>query len=89
MPRAFVLFNVESDSEDEVLEELKKIEGMQEAYVSYGAYDLIAIVKADTMEKLLDAITNKMRKINKVRKTLTLVLMGEKLHKYTRVSRAR
>lgn len=77
MPRAFVLFNVESDSEDEVLEELKKIEGMQEAYVSYGAYDLIAIVKADTMEKLLDAITNKMRKINKVRKTLTLVLMGE------------
>jgi DNA-binding Lrp family transcriptional regulator len=77
LPRAFVLFNVESDSEDEVLEELKKIEGMQEAYVSYGAYDLIAIVKADTMEKLLDAITNKMRKINKVRKTLTLVLMGE------------
>jgi DNA-binding Lrp family transcriptional regulator len=77
VPRAFVLFNVESDSEDEVLEELKKIEGMQEAYVSYGAYDLIAIVKADTMEKLLDAITNKMRKINKVRKTLTLVLMGE------------
>ncbi len=77
VPRAFVLFNVESDSEDEVLEELKKIEGMQEAYVSYGAYDLIAMVKADTMEKLLDAITNKMRKINKVRKTLTLVLMGE------------
>lgn len=77
MPRAFVLFNVESDSEDEVLEELKKIEGMQEAYVSYGAYDLIAMVKADTMEKLLDTITNKMRKINKVRKTLTLVLMGE------------
>jgi DNA-binding Lrp family transcriptional regulator len=77
VPRAFVLFNVESDSEDEVLEELIKIEGMQEAYVSYGAYDLIAIVKADTMEKLLDAITNKMRKINKVRKTLTLVLMGE------------
>ena len=77
VPRAFVLFNVESDSEDEVLEELKKIEGMQEAYVSYGEYDLIAIVKVDTREKLLDAITNKMRKINKVRKTLTLVLMGE------------
>ena len=77
MPRAFVLFNVESDSEDEVLEELKKIEGMQEAYVSYGAYDLIAIVKADTIEKLLDAITHKMRTINKVRKTLILVLMGE------------
>jgi DNA-binding Lrp family transcriptional regulator len=50
---------------------------MQEAYVSYGAYDLIAIAKADTIEKLLDAITNKMRKINKVRNTLTLVLMGE------------
>jgi DNA-binding Lrp family transcriptional regulator len=60
MPRAYVLFNVESGSEDKVLEEMKKIEGMQEAYVSYGVYDLIARVKADTMEKLLDAITNKM-----------------------------
>jgi hypothetical protein len=44
------------------LGQYQKIGGMQEVYVSYWAYDLIAIVKADTLEKLLDTITNKMRK---------------------------
>jgi DNA-binding Lrp family transcriptional regulator len=41
MPRAFVLINVESGSEDEVLRELKQMEGVEEAYFSYGVYDLI------------------------------------------------
>ena len=77
MPRAFVLFNVESGSEDKILQELKKIEGIQEAYVSYGVYDLIARVKADTMEKLKDAITHKVRTIKNVRSTLTLIMMEE------------
>jgi DNA-binding Lrp family transcriptional regulator len=75
MPRAFVLFNVDSGSEDNVLQELKKIEGIQEVYVFYGAYDLIARVKADTMEKLKDAITQKVRIIKNVRATLTLIMM--------------
>jgi DNA-binding Lrp family transcriptional regulator len=77
MPRAFVLFNVESGSEDKILQELKKIEEIQEAYVSYGVYDLIARVKADTMEKLKDAITHKVRIIKNVRSTLTLIMMEE------------
>ena len=77
MPRAFVLFNVESGSEDKILHELKKIEGIQEAYVSYGVYDLIARIKADTMEKLKDIITHKVRTIKNVRSTLTLIMMEE------------
>ena len=47
MPRAFVLINVESGSEDEVLKELKKIEGVEEAYFSYGVYDLIIKVTGE------------------------------------------
>jgi DNA-binding Lrp family transcriptional regulator len=77
MPRAFILFNVESGSEDKVLAELKAIEGIQEVYVSYGVYDLIARIKADTMEKLKDAVTHKMRTIKNVRSTLTLIMMEE------------
>jgi len=34
MPRAYVLINVESGSEDDVLKELKSIEGVEEAYFS-------------------------------------------------------
>ena len=49
MPRAYVLFNVSSGLEDRVLEEVKAIDGVQEAYVSYGVYDLIVKIKADSM----------------------------------------
>ena len=48
-----------------------------ESYVSYGVYDLIIKVKADTMEELKEAVTNKIRKINQVRSTLTLIMMEE------------
>jgi len=77
MPRAFVLINVESGSEDEVLREMRKIEGVEESYFSYGVYDLITKVKADTMENLKDLVTRRIRALNKVRSTLTLIMMEE------------
>ena len=77
MPRAFVLINVESGSEDEVLKELKKIEGVEEAYFSYGVYDLVTKIKADSMEALKDMVTRKIRALSKVRSTLTLIMMEE------------
>ena len=77
MPRAFVLINVESGSEDEVLSALKKIEGIEEAYFSYGVYDLVTKIKADTMEQLKEMVTRKIRALSKVRSTLTLIMMEE------------
>ncbi len=75
MPVAFVLINAEIGSEGEVLGELKKIEGVEEAYFVYGVYDLIAKVKAETMEKLKELITWRIRKIAKVRSTLTMIVI--------------
>ena len=77
MPRAFVLINVESGAEQEVVNELKKIEGVEEAYYSYGVYDIITKIKAESMESLKDLVTRKVRTINKVRSTLTLIMMEE------------
>ena len=77
MPRAFVLINVESGSEEEVLKELKSIEGVVESYFSYGVYDIITKVKAESMEKLKDMVTRKIRNISRVRSTLTLILTEE------------
>jgi DNA-binding Lrp family transcriptional regulator len=77
MPRAFVLINVESGSEDEVLKELKAIEGVEEAYFSYGVYDLITKIRADSMDKLKELVTRKIRTLSKVRSTLTLIMMEE------------
>jgi DNA-binding Lrp family transcriptional regulator len=77
MPRAYVLINVESGSEDDVLKELKAVEGVEEAYFSYGVYDLITKIKADTMDKLKETVTRRIRTLSKVRSTLTLIMMEE------------
>ena len=77
MPKAFVLINVDSGSEEEVLGEIKKIEGVEEAYYSYGVYDVIIKVAADSMEKLRETVTQKVRTIDRVRSTLTLIMMEE------------
>jgi DNA-binding Lrp family transcriptional regulator len=77
MPQAFVLINVESGAEEEVVNQLKKIEGVEEAYFSYGVYDIITKVKADSMEKLKDMVTRRIRTLNRVRSTLTLIMMEE------------
>jgi DNA-binding Lrp family transcriptional regulator len=77
VPRAFVLINVESGSEDIVLNELKKIEDVEESYFSYGVYDIITKIRAETMDKLKDMVTRKIRILPKVRSTLTLIMMEE------------
>ncbi|MBS7640210.1 MAG: Lrp/AsnC ligand binding domain-containing protein [Candidatus Bathyarchaeia archaeon] len=77
MPVAFVLINSEIGSEGEVLNELKKVDGVEEAYSVYGVYDIIAKVRAESMEKLKDIVTWKIRRINKVRSTLTMIVIEE------------
>jgi DNA-binding Lrp family transcriptional regulator len=77
MPRAYVLINVESGSEDDVLKELKAVEGVEESFFSYGVYDLITTIKADTMDKLKETVTQRIRTLSKVRSTLTLIMMEE------------
>ena len=73
--QAYVLVNVESGSEDEVLKQLKTLNIIDEAYVSYGLYDMIIKVKNDTMEGLKETLSYKIRNIDRVRSTLTLVIM--------------
>ena len=77
MRTAYLFINLESGAEQEVLKELKEIEGVQEAYFVYGVYDIIVKVQADSMGKLKDIVSFKIRSLDKVRSTLTLVAMGE------------
>lgn len=75
MPQAFVLINSEIGAEEELLKDLKKIESVKEAYSVYGVYDIIVKVEADTMERLKEIVTWKIRRLDKVRSTLTMVVM--------------
>ena len=74
MPTAFVLINAEIGSELDILKNLKKVEGVGEAFAVYGVYDVIARVKADTMDKLKEIVTLHIRRVDKVRSTLTLIV---------------
>jgi DNA-binding Lrp family transcriptional regulator len=75
MPKACVLMNAELGSEDSIVNELKKIEGVKEVYQVYGVYDIVAQVEADIMEKVKETITWKLRKLNGVKSTLTMIVM--------------
>jgi DNA-binding Lrp family transcriptional regulator len=77
MPKAFVLINTEIGSETDVLKDLKKIEGVEEAFSVYGVYDIIAKVTADTMDKLKEIVTWRIRRLDKVRSTLTMIIIEE------------
>ena len=73
MSTAYVLINCDLGSEEKVISELKSIEGVVEVHGTFGAYDILAKVKAELIEKLREIITWKIRKIGKIRSTLTLM----------------
>jgi Lrp/AsnC family transcriptional regulator for asnA, asnC and gidA len=77
MPRAYVLLNVESGSEEPVLEQLQKIDIVEEAHISYGVYDLIVKIHSETMEEMKNAISHKIRNIKQVKTTLTLIIIED------------
>jgi DNA-binding Lrp family transcriptional regulator len=78
MPTAFVLINTEPGEERDVLKTLRNIEGVKEAYNVYGVYDIIAKVSADAMDKLKEIVTWRVRRIDKVRNTLTMIVTEER-----------
>lgn len=75
MPIAFVLINTEIGSEGEVLKSLEDVEGLEEAYSVYGVYDIITKIQTESMDKLKDIVTWRIRRLNKVRSTLTMIVI--------------
>lgn len=74
-PTAFVMINAEIGEEEEVLRFLQEEIKVDEAYVVYGVYDLVAKVSSDTMKNLKDMVINQIRQARGVRSTLTMVIV--------------
>lgn len=70
---AYILVKVESGKDEEVLREIKKMEGVKEAIPTYGNYDLHVEVAFDTMEALDRIIFEKIRRVPGVKETVTLI----------------
>ena len=73
MATAYVLINCELGSEETIIQELKNLEGVIEVHGTFGAYDILAKIESTTVDVLRETITWKIRKIDQIRSTLTLM----------------
>jgi DNA-binding Lrp family transcriptional regulator len=70
---AFVMVNCESGMEPKVADELRTIDGISEIKRTFGRYDIVAKIQASSAEKIGEIITLKIRGIDSVLSTTTLI----------------
>lgn len=68
----FVLLNCDLGAEEYIIEELKSMPEVSGAHLTFGAYDIIAEIHADTQEEFERAVGSKIRKLARVVSTMTL-----------------
>ena len=73
MATAYILINCELGSEELIIQQLKNIDDISEVSGTFGAYDILAKIESSTVETLREIITWKIRKIDQIRSTLTLM----------------
>jgi len=82
VPTAYVLLNSDLGSDQAIISKVKEILDNEEnikyeVQGVYGVYDIVLKVTSDNSEKLRGVITNKIRKIDKVQSTLTMMVIQE------------
>ena len=71
MHLGYVLLNCDLGAEEYIVEELKRISEVQKAYLTFGAYDVIAEVHSENQDEFEKAISA-IRKLSRVVSTMTL-----------------
>lgn len=74
MISAVVLLNTDLGVSDEVINNLRSIEGVEEAHALYGVYDLLVKVKADSIDDLKAVTKKRIKKVAGVTSSLTLMV---------------
>ncbi len=74
MPAGYVLINCENSGADYVIEQLKKIDVVQEIQEVFGTFDIIIKVKDDDKNIFTETISTQIREIDKLKSTLTLMI---------------
>ena len=75
MHSGFILLNCDLGAEDYIAEELKKIPNVKNAYLTFGAYDVIAEVSAKD-QQIFDKTVAEIRKLSRVESTMTLSIIS-------------
>ncbi|NWG09154.1 MAG: Lrp/AsnC ligand binding domain-containing protein [Nitrososphaerales archaeon] len=75
MTVAFVLMSVKSGSDRDIMEKLSVIKEVEASYEIYGVYDIITKIRARSVEELKEIVMNRIRKLEDVHTTLTLMVI--------------
>ncbi len=84
MPTAYVLLNCDLGSEVDIIQKIKQVPGVTEVTNVAGVYDIIIRISSDNMDKLREIIKLNIKKIDKVRSTITMIVtegQGQKNNK--------
>ena len=73
MATAYVLINCDLGHDEQIIEGLKHVSEVKEVHGVFGAYDILAKVESDQISTLRETLMWKIRKIDNVRSTLTLM----------------
>ncbi len=71
MNRGFILLNCDLGAEEYIVDELKQMQVVSNAYLTFGAYDVIAEIQTENQEEFAKAISA-IRKLSRVVSTMTL-----------------
>jgi len=71
MYKGFILLNCDLGSEEYIVDELKQMQKISNAYLTFGAYDVVVEIKAET-ETEFGKIISDVRKLSRVVSTMTL-----------------
>ena len=72
MPIAYVLIDADVGQISELLEKLRSIEGVAEAYSVAGPHDIVVKVQAERFEQVAEAVTKYIHGLPGISNTLTL-----------------
>jgi DNA-binding Lrp family transcriptional regulator len=75
--KAYVLLNTELGKEPEVIKAIQGAKEIKNIYSLYGIYDIIVEVEADTMERVKEVVFSRIRRLDNVKSTITLITYGE------------
>ena len=68
----FVLLNCDLGAEEYILDELQQVPQIKNSYVTFGAYDIIAEIHAETQEEFEKTVSMKIRRLSRIVSTMTL-----------------
>ena len=77
MTSAFLFINAELLFIEDVLNKLKEVPEIVDVYKVQGIYDIIARVNSDTEEKLKELVSERIRRIDKITGTVTVIIARE------------